>query len=163
MGQLVSPWYTHHMTTLTKIIVVLAVIGLGIVVATSTKHTAVAPTDSIKGCYVATLEKDRYTLAVTSENDGVIEGSLAFDNFEKDSSHGTFSGTYTNGILLGDYSFSSEGMDSVRQVIFKKVAGGFVEGFGDIKMEGDREVLVNPSGIIYNNTPVFVQTDDCSI
>lgn len=139
----------------------LAVIGLGIALVTSKKNVALAPVDSIKGCYVAALAQDKYTLAITSENSGVIEGTLAFDNFEKDSSRGTFTGTYAGGILLGDYAFSSEGMDSVRQVIFKKVDGGFVEGFGDVKTEGNREVLVNPSSIVYNSTPVFAESADC--
>ena len=30
---------------------------------------------------------------------------------------------YKNGILLGDYSFQSEGTNSVMQVIFKKLGG----------------------------------------
>src|SRR5689334_4035499 len=81
---------------------------------------------SIKGCYVATIGKDVYTLNILSQNGEKVEGTLSFKNFEKDSSSGTFKGTYKDGILLGDYSFTSEGMDSVMQVIFKKFGDDFM-------------------------------------
>src|SRR3989338_5115784 len=82
--------------------------------------------NSIKGCYVTTLGKDVYTLTILSQSGESFEGKLSFKNFEKDSSSGTYTGTYKNGILLGDYSFNSEGTASVMQVIFKKSGNGFI-------------------------------------
>ncbi|MEJ0001892.1 MAG: hypothetical protein WDN09_01770 [bacterium] len=49
--------------------------------------------ESITGCYVAHLAQDVYTLHVNSQDLDMFSGTLAYDNFEKDSSHGTFSGT----------------------------------------------------------------------
>src|SRR3989339_844990 len=80
----------------------------------------VVTTDSVLGCYVARLSKDVYVLKINSENSDSVSGVLAFNNYEKDSSSGTFTGTYKDGILLGDYFFNSEGMDSEMQVVFKK-------------------------------------------
>lgn len=97
------------------------------------------PTASIVGCYVArTPSKDVYTLNVQSQIGDNVSGNLAFKNFEKDSSSGTFIGTYKDGILLGDYSFRSEGMDSVMQVAFKKSGNDFVRGYGDLNSGGTR-------------------------
>lgn len=98
---------------------------------------------SIVGCYMATLGKDVYTLNVQSQSGDNFTGALSFKNFEKDSSSGTYVGTYKDGILLGDYSFQSEGMFSVIQVIFKKSDDTFVRGFGDMNSTGDRFADLN--------------------
>src|SRR4051812_23104294 len=81
----------------------------------------------IKGCYVAKLGKDVYNLKIDSENEGKVSGMLAYNNYQKDSSSGEFTGTFNNDILLGNYIFNSEGMQSNRQVIFKKVGNSFIQ------------------------------------
>jgi len=88
------------------------------------------PEQSIVGCYVAHLAKDVFTLSVESEEGKSFEGTLDIKNFEKDSSTGTLKGTYENGILLADYTFLSEEVISVGQVIFKKIGDDFVRGYG---------------------------------
>lgn len=118
--------------------------------------------ESIAGCYVAHLAKDVYTLNIQSEKDGEVSGMLAFNNYEKDSSSGTFTGTYSKGILSGYYYFTSEGMNSVSQVMFKKVAGGFIRGFGSMTAEGDTAVFENPESVTYDSSYTFLKSDDCS-
>ncbi len=102
--------------------------------------TPVVQTTSVIGCYVARTNgnKDVYTLNVKTQQGENISGALAFKNFEKDSSSGTFSGTYKDDILLADYTFQSEGMTSVMQVIFKKSGDDFVRGYGDVSGNGTR-------------------------
>ncbi len=122
----------------------------------------VATSDSIEGCYVATLAKDVYTLTIASQQGSTFNGTLSFKNFEKDSSSGTYAGTYENGILLGDYSFASEGMNSVMQVIFKKTASGFIRGYGDVDETGTRFTDLNT--ITYDTTAEFVKTsENCAV
>lgn len=108
---------------------------------------------SIVGCYIATLAKDVYTLTIASQTGNAFTGHLSFKNFEKDSSSGTFVGTYTDGVLLGDYAFASEGMDSIMQVIFKKTPDGFVRGFGDMNTTGDR--FTDVTKVTYDTTYTF--------
>lgn len=118
--------------------------------------------DSIEGCYVATLAKDVYTLTVLDQSGGTFSGNLSFKNFEKDSSSGTYNGTYADGILLGEYAFQSEGMDSVMQVIFKKTGESFVRGYGDVDETGTR--FTSLSDITYDTNAVFVKTDEnCAV
>jgi hypothetical protein len=126
------------------IIVILAIIGI-FAFKWSGKNTEPKVTDnnppagetsSIAGCYVSRTGKDVYTLQVKPEEGNSVSGSLSFQNFEKDSSSGTFNGTYDDGILLGDYAFRSEGMDSVMQVIFKKSGDDFIRGYGDVNADG---------------------------
>tara|TARA_B100001179_G_scaffold196611_1_gene155294 strand:- start:276 stop:779 length:504 start_codon:yes stop_codon:yes gene_type:complete len=94
------------------------------------------PPSSIIGCYVAGTENDVYTLTIKSQEGETVTGTLEFDNYQKDSSEGSFNGTFEGGILLGDYSFSSEGMDSVMEVIFKQQGEDFVRGYGEVTNEG---------------------------
>ncbi|MEK7588986.1 MAG: hypothetical protein AAB438_04205 [Patescibacteria group bacterium] len=117
---------------------------------------------SILGCYVAKLSKDVYTLNINSNTNDVVTGFLAFNNYEKDSSSGAFTGTYKDGILVGDYSFSSEGMDSVMQVIFKKVGDNFIRGFGPVATTIEGKVnFANLTDITYDSNSTFIKSADC--
>lgn len=118
-------------------------------------------TVSVLGCYIAKLSQDVYTLQIQSENDGAEIGILAYNNYEKDSSSGVFIGKLSGDVLLGNYSFDSEGMHSNRQLIFKKVGDNLVEGFGDVKTAGDTETLADTSKVIYDPKVTFVKSNDC--
>ena len=119
-----------------------------------TEIANIPPASNIEGCYIAGTVKDVYTLNIQSKEGENFSGSLAFKNFEKDSSSGTFVGTYINGILLGEYAFQSEGMDSVMQVIFKRVGDDFVRGYGDVdSATGSRFTDLN--NITYDTSSVL--------
>ncbi len=122
---------------------------------------ATSQVESIKGCYVATLAKDVYTLKVLSQTGENFIGTLEFKNFQKDSSSGTYVGTYKDGILLGDYAFRSEGMDSVMQVIFKKIGNDFVRGYGDLTATGDR--FTDISKVTFDNAQTFKPDPNCAL
>jgi hypothetical protein len=153
--------------------VVLSLIALAIILATAVYYTSrpagsratsilKMPKDaSIKGCYIARIAKDTFQLAITSAKGTAVEGSLIYNFYEKDDSKGTLTGGYSNGILLAEYTFSSEGITSVRQVIFKKAPDGFIEGFGETKMEGSKEVFKNAAKVSYNGSLIFTRMDEC--
>lgn len=150
--------------TLKTIIALLVVTAIGIFIYSQIKQQAPIVTESsIAGCYVATLGQDVYTLTVTSQTGKSFTGNLSFKNFEKDSSSGTFVGEYKEGFLLGDYSFQSEGMFSVMQVIFKRVGNDFVRGFGDVDDEtGTR--FTDLTTITYDSSAVFKWSPEgCSV
>lgn len=143
------------------IIIAIFIILFGILIVRQVKKPevetitppVVVQTPDIRGCYVAYLAKDVYTLNVQSQTGADFTGTLQFKNFEKDSSYGTYVGTYKDDILLGEYAFTSEGMDSLMQVIFKKVPEGFVRGFGTLETEG-RE-FEDLSKVQYDNKVIF--------
>ncbi len=131
---------------LAVIIIIFAAVGLG-KKDTSENVTPEPGTEqvaSIEGCYAATdSSKDIYSATIQSQQGTAVTGTLSFHNAEKDSSKGTFKGTYENGILLGDYSFQSEGMNSVMQVAFKKSGNDFIRGYGALTGDGTRFANVN--------------------
>ena len=133
------------------------------VVNNTSTNTAI-PQGPLVGCYVAHLAKDVYALDIQSDTNGAVKGTLAFNNAEKDSSSGTFTGTYTDAdaTLLGDYTFNSEGVQSVRQVIFKKEGNTFVEGFGATTVVGNRESFTAPINVTFDTSAVFMPSSGCS-
>jgi len=117
--------------------------------------------NSIKGCYLYTVNKDTFQLAITAVNKNDIEGSIIYNFSEKDDSKGTFNGHFDGDILKGDYTFQSEGNTSVREVIFKKTKTGFVEGTGDVKVVDNKAVFSKPDSISYENGIAFTRSETC--
>lgn len=104
---------------------------------------------SIIGCYVAGNSKDVYTMNVKSQTGENITGTLNFNNYQKDSSSGSFTGTYKEGVILADYTFASEGTTSEMEVIFKKVGEDFIRGYGDVNSDGVK--FVDTTNITYES------------
>lgn len=162
---------TRFAKKLLSLLIIIVLIGVGIYsffnknAPTEDIQTAVvsSPQDTapISGCYVATLGNDVYTFTIDSDSNGSVNGTLAFNNYEKDSSSGTFTGTRTGDILLGTYSFDSEGMYSLRQVIFKKIGDTLVEGFGAVKVVDNKEVFEDTSTVTYDPKSTFIKSDAC--
>ncbi len=148
----------------TKLILGLVLVILIVLAISLKKDAAPVPDEqqnvvieNVEGCYVATLAKDVYTLNVQSQSGESIDGKLVFKNFEKDSSSGDFKGTYKDGMLFGNYTFNSEGSDSVLNVIFKRVGADFVRGYGDMNATGDTFLDINK--VTYDSSVVFRKTE----
>lgn len=118
-----------NLKTLLAAVVVLIIAAL--LFPNKPQEVATVVPESIVGCYAVNFAKDVYTLNIQSQEAEFIHGNLSFKNFEKDSSSGTFDGAYIDDILTGEYSFQSEGTDSVMRVSFKKVGQDFVRGIED--------------------------------
>lgn len=88
------------------------------------------------GCYFSLLKKDTAKLQLTIDG-SQVNGSLDYIRFQKDSNRGSISGKVIDSLIVADYTFQSEGLKSVRQVVFKIKGDKLIEGFGDIEMKGD--------------------------
>jgi len=108
-----------------------------------------------KGCYVSRFGKDVYTFNILSSQAGLISGRLSYKSHLKSDSSGAFLGIFRDNILLGDYSFVSEGSSSIKQVIFKKAGENIVQGFGPSILADDKELFVNTNDIIFDSNFVF--------
>ena len=112
----------------------------------------------LNGCYISILKKDTATLKINENGSGVF-GELSYNRFEKDSNKGVFKGEIKDDLIIGDYTFQSEGKSSVRQVVFKISGTNLVEGYGDININGDTSVFKNISRLNYQNEQPFIKTD----
>ncbi|MES2622983.1 MAG: hypothetical protein V4576_01085 [Patescibacteria group bacterium] len=118
---------------------------LFIVIVVALGYLAYKDYTSIKGCYVATIDKDVYTLQVVTQKGKQVDGILSFKNAGMDSSSGTFAGTYSDKILFAEYAFEAEGTKSVVNVIFKKDGDAFIRGTGEGAMTSLDQVVYDAS------------------
>lgn len=102
----------------------------------------------ISGCYLRVIQRDSLAASLTQDGN-MIRGKLTFDNFEKDGSSGTVTGTIDEDILKLVYRFQSEGMNSISEVYFKITANGLIHGIGEIKVKGDSAYYASPGKIVY--------------
>ncbi len=117
---------------------------------------------SILGCYVAKIKEDVFTLNIATQKKTNVEAFIAYKNAYKDSSHGTFAGSFDGTILMGIYTFESEGTTSRSEVIFKRSADGFKEGFGPSDMKGDLSSFTRPLTITWNDSFTFQPSTECA-
>lgn len=112
------------------------------------KNTDSLKTDVTSGhgdaCFLKSTGKDSVMLQVHIQ-DTSISGNLSYRYFEKDKNTGTISGSIHNNIIHAQYTFMSEGMQSIRPVVFKLQDGKAYEAVPD---------SINPEGI-----PVFSGND----
>jgi hypothetical protein len=114
------------------------------------KKDAITKTD-VLACYQYIKNKDTVVLKTINVN-GFITGTLEYILFEKDKNQGTIQGQMKGDILVADYTFMSEGIQSVRQVAFKKMGSAFVEGYGDIENKDGKDYFKNIDSLKYQES-----------
>ena len=122
----------------------------------STTKTEVKTTQT-ETCYQHTKDSSTIKLNVTI-NDNMITGNLTYDYYQKDKSKGTIKGQLKSDTLFADYTFMSEGVESVREVVFIKTANGWVEGYGEIDDKDGKVVFKNRNKITFDNNVVLKET-----
>jgi hypothetical protein len=108
-------------------------------------------------CYSGHIGKDSFHLRV-EQFPTVVTGSLTYDFFEKDKNEGDLDGKISGDTLLANYTFSSEGKISTRQVIFLLKDSVATEGYGEMRDKEGKMVFkdlrsVNFSGPKLKNVP----------
>lgn len=122
------------------------------------------PSDSEKHvlydeCYVYFSGNDKIVLQFTKSGERV-NGALDYALAEKDANSGTFEGFMKGDTLLADYTFTSEGKNSVREIAFLYKDSQFLEGFGEVKVKEDT-VRFADTGKLQFNTTMPLQKTEC--
>lgn len=95
-----------------------------------------SPSPSLEiGCYGYDDNGSKVVLEITQITDS-IRGNLNYAFKEKDANTGTFSGVLKDSVLIGNYSFMSEGLESSREVAFLIKENQLIEGFGELNETG---------------------------
>jgi hypothetical protein len=102
--------------------------------------TQPAPVVPQKTCYLWDNGKDSIAMTIAM-NGNNANGELAYNFFEKDKSHGTFSGVFIGDTLFADYNFSAEGTKSIREIAFVRKGESMVEGHGEMEEKDKRQVF----------------------
>ena len=129
------------------------------VIAVDTTFTAATPNESGSDCYIYTKNRDTASLKlnITGEE---LTGELNYKLFEKDRNTGKIAGEMKGDTIIAEYTFDSEGMRSVREVVFvKKDDGNIYEGTGDVIEKDGKMVFKDRSALKFSPTMVFTKTD----
>ena len=112
-----------------------------------------------RACYASIKGKDTVTLSYMIAGN-TIAGKMNYTLFEKDRNSGTINGTVKGDTIIADYTFTSEGRTSVRQVAFLKKGDQLLEGYGPTEEKGGKIVFTNPAGLKYVDA-VTLKVTDC--
>ena len=86
-------------------------------------------------CYTYASPRDTVRLSIT-DLQGNTRGTLRYALGEKDRNTGTFEGEWSGDTLYANYTFQSEGVESVREVAFLRRGDHLIEGYGPANSEG---------------------------
>ncbi|PVD51384.1 hypothetical protein DC498_14680 [Terrimonas sp.] len=106
---------------------------------------------SIINCYKYESASDTVVLKLIRVGASVT-GTLVYKLKEKDKNMGTIQGYMKENILVADYTFMSEGTQSIRQVAFKSDGDSFTEGYGDIVDENEKFRFKNLDSLTFNTS-----------
>lgn len=84
----------------------------------------------------------------------VVNGSITYNYFEKDKNEGIFEGRLNGDTLIANYTFSSEGMQSHRQVAFLLRDSVALEGFGPVEEQAGKMVFTNLQKLKFEGRPM---------
>jgi len=90
-----------------------------------------------KMCFQNILQRDTVQMELFIK-DSIVYGNLIYNRYEKDDNKGTFKGTIHGNIIKADYTYTSEGTMSVREIMFKLKNNTITEGFGEMEEKSGR-------------------------
>ncbi|MDN3658083.1 hypothetical protein QWZ08_20695 [Ferruginibacter paludis] len=139
---------------------------------TKKSATATAVTDSSKTgemkimipntyCYSNPGGKDSVYLKL-EKFPNVVTGKLMYKLYEKDSNTGDIDGVLHGDTLIADYKFLSEGVTSVRQIIFLIKNDTAREGYGEMEERNGKMVFKNLQETDFTKS-VLLNKTECSI
>ncbi|WP_286779113.1 MULTISPECIES: hypothetical protein [Sphingobacterium] len=102
-----------------------------------------------KSTYQYLKNGDTISLSITVDGEKV-QGDLSYAWKEKDRNSGHIDGVLKGDILTADYTFSSEGQESVRQVIFKLSKARAMEGYGAMEEKAGKMSFVDLKKIAFD-------------
>jgi hypothetical protein len=111
-----------------------------------------------KECYEFVKGKDTISLSLAM-NSNNANGELTYNLFEKDKNSGTFSGVFIGDTLYADYTFKSEGMNSVRETVFVKKGNQLIQGTGEMEEKDNKQFFKNAKKLKFDGGIVLVKSD----
>lgn len=117
---------------------------------------AAKPEEPKTTCY--SFEANNNSVSLQMETIGnEVSGSMVYSLAEKDKNTGTFKGTINNNIIIADYIFQSEGVESTRQIAFEIKGDQLIEGYGDMNEDGTK--FKDASQLKFNSTMPLSKVD----
>ena len=113
---------------------------------------------SSTNCYSYTSNRDTVLLKTTTVND-TITGTLSYNYYQKDKNNGKIEGIMKGELLIANYLFMSEGVQSIRQIAFKKMGNNLIEGYGEAEDKNGKSVFKNTDSLNFNQSFILNRVD----
>jgi len=110
------------------------------------------------GCYEMIMKHDTATLALQIQ-DTLVSGDLNYRWADRDHNKGTIKGYVQDSLLIAEYTFESEGLISVREVVFKLKGDTLLQGFGDLTEQDGKIIFKQRDQLQYNGTFPFIRVN----
>lgn len=110
------------------------------------------------GCYALFTKKDTATLSLQIQG-AAVTGRLNYRWAEKDHNTGTIKGHLQDSLLVADYTYESEGLTSVREVVFKLKGDTLLQGFGETSEQNGKMILYQKNKLQFDTNLPFIKTN----
>ncbi len=101
-------------------------------------------------CYSYTKDSNNIMMHIAIE-DNIVKGDLIIEYYQKDKNIGQINGEMKGDTLYAEFTFMSEGVNSVREVAFLKKEGELIEGFGEVEEQSGKVVFKNKATLKFDN------------
>jgi hypothetical protein len=109
------------------------------------------------GCYAYMKNRDTASLALKIAGEE-ITGDLSYSLYEKDSNKGTIAGEIKGDTIIAEYDFNSEGVRSIREIVFLKKGDKLYEGYGEVETKGMKTMFKNRAQLNFKDGIIFDPT-----
>ena len=108
-------------------------------------------------CYSYSKDSNNVMMQI-SIVDNIVKGDLQIEYYQKDKNTGKINGEMKGDTLYAEYTFMSEGLNSIREVAFLKNGNELTEGFGDVEERSGKTVFTNKSKLKFENNIHLTKT-----
>lgn len=127
-------------------------------------HAGAAPTGIVRteapvplaGCFEMVFKRDSATLRLTVQ-DTTVSGLLVYKWHERDGNTGTIAGVIRDSLIWANYTFQSEGLTSIREVVFKIRDTTLVPAYGELSEVNGRLIFTDRNNLHFTDDHPFVK------
>jgi len=110
-------------------------------------------------CYTSRLNGNIVALSFNVNSHQEVNGKLSYNITGKDKNEGTIIGNMKGDTLIADYTFMSEGVSSVREVVFLQKDGAFIEGYGDVADANNKVTFKDKKKLKFDAKNTLIKSD----
>ncbi len=80
-----------------------------------------------------------------------VTGTLVKDRFETENQTGNLKGVFNDGIIKVDYSFITDGVGYINQMVFKITGDTLLQGEGEMAEQNGKFIFKDEKSVSFNN------------
>ncbi|WP_125719351.1 hypothetical protein [Flavobacterium ustbae] len=112
-----------------------------------------------KQCYSYSGNDNFVDLSFNVNSHQEVNGTLSYNYTGKDKNEGILVGNMKGDTLIAEYTFTSEGISSVREVAFLNRDATFIEGYGETVEANDKITFKDKSKLKFDQKNVLTKVD----